>query len=204
MYPYRVLQGAPDYAKAVAWHCYQNPAPDYSVLDSISQAYPGTLQFMTECSSYRPGPGSIDFHVAQNFIKPVQHGASGASMWVLGTNAAAGPSSPYGGCDGCYGSIIVNSSTTYTKTHDYYMIGQFSRFVRRGAVNHKILEGISGGITDWGQQFWIIATKNPDKSWAVIFMNYTPNDEDVVLSFTEGNDQLWEGTWLPTTLQTLD
>ncbi len=81
VYPYRVLQGAPGMVPAVAWHCYQGPAPNYTVLNDISRLYPGTLQFMTECSNYLPGAGSVNFEVAQNFIPPVQHGASGASMW---------------------------------------------------------------------------------------------------------------------------
>ncbi|KAK3109589.1 hypothetical protein LTR53_016994, partial [Teratosphaeriaceae sp. CCFEE 6253] len=79
VYPYRVLQGAPGYVPAVAWHCYQGPAPTYTVLNDIARLYPGTLQFMTECSNYLPAAGSVNFLVAQNFIPPVQHGASGGS-----------------------------------------------------------------------------------------------------------------------------
>lgn len=113
-------------------------------------------------------------------------------MWVMATNPDFGPHSPYGGRAGCLGSIVVNSSKVYTKTNDYYMVGQFSRFIRRGAVNHKVLSGVEGTALD-PTQFDIIAVKNPDMGWAVVFMNNWGSDQDVVLSFTEGGFE-WEGT----------
>ena len=192
MYPMRVVQGAPEYTDIAAWHCYQSPVANYSVMEDFHYAYPEKLQFMTECSNYLPEAGRINFEVAQNFIPPVRHGASGASMWVMATNPDFGPHSPYGGCAGCLGSIIVNDSTTYTKTNDYYMIGQFSRFIRRGAVNYRVLQGVEGNALD-PTQFDVIAVQNPDMGWAVIFMNNWARDQDVVLSFTEGGYE-WEGT----------
>lgn len=167
MYPYRTFQGSPPFADAVAWHCYQGPYPNWTVLNDLHYEYPQALQFMTECSSYLPTVNTISFQVAENFIPPVQHGASGAAMWVMATDTTYGPHSPYGGCAGCEGSIIVNSSTTYEKTHDYYMIGQFSRFVRRGSTNHRILQGIDGDGSS-SNQFYIMAVQNPDASWAVV------------------------------------
>ncbi|EMC96790.1 glycoside hydrolase family 30 protein [Baudoinia panamericana UAMH 10762] len=211
VYPYRVLQGAPSYAHAVAWHCYQGPYPNYTVMADISRAFPGTLQFMTECSNYLPAAGSVNFEVAENFIPPVQQGASGAAMWVMATDPDFGPHSPYGGCNGCLGSIVVNSSTTYTKTNDYYMIGQFSRFVRRGSVNYNVLRGNEGsGATS--NQFYVMSVQNPDGSWAVVFMNNMGSDQDVVLSFTGQGNQFWEGvvpsqtvtTWLIPSQQVLN
>jgi O-glycosyl hydrolase len=149
------------------------------------------LQFMTECSNYKPQPGSTNFNVAGSFMLPVQHYASGASMWVMATDEEYGPHSPFGGCDGCSGSIIVKSSTEYSKTNDYYMIGQFSRFIRRGAVNYEITEGINGSVLT-STQFYVIAAKNPDGSWAVVFLNNNGKDEDVVLQLGEGMP-VWQG-----------
>ena len=191
MYPMRVVQGAPALVDAAAWHCYQSPVANYSVMEDFHYAYPDKPQFMTECSNYLPEAGTLNFEVASNFIPPVRYGASGASMWVMATNPDFGPHSPYGGCAGCLGSILVNSSTVYTKTNDYYMIGQFSRFIRRGAVNYHVLEGVEGTALD-ATQFDIIAVQNPDMGWAVVFMNNWGSDQDVVLSFTEG--YTWEGT----------
>ena len=192
MYPMRVVQGAPEYTDMAAWHCYQSPVANYSVIEDFSHVYPEKLQFMTECSNYLPETGSINFAVASNFMAPVRYGASGASMWVMATDPDFGPHSPYGGCDGCLGSIVVNSSTTYTKTNDYYMVGHFSRFIRRGAVNHRVLKGAEGNTLE-PTQFDVIAVQNPDKGWAVVFMNNWASDQDVLLSFTEGGFE-WEGT----------
>ncbi|WPH03324.1 Hypothetical protein R9X50_00620100 [Acrodontium crateriforme] len=190
-YPDRVFQGTNGQVDMVSWHCYQSPVADYTVLSDFHNLYPNALQFMTECTSYLPYPGQYSTWVAQHFISPVRNGASGGSFWVLGTDPNYGPKSPYGGCQGCQGSIIVNSSTTYTKTHDYYMIGQFSRYVRRGGVNYHIKTGWQGSQSS--DQFYIMAVQNPDQSWAVIFLNTLGSDQDVVLSFTEGG-QVWEGT----------
>lgn len=164
-------------------------------------AYPDRPQFMTECSTYLPQSGTYNFGVAQNFMSPVRHGASGGSMWVMATDPDYGPHSPYGGCAGCLGSIIVNSSTTYTKTNDYYMIGHFSRFIRRGAINHRVSLGVEGNTLD-EYQFDVIATQNPDMGWAVVFMNKFGSDQEIQLDFLEGHS--WQGvvpngtvvTWL--------
>jgi glucosylceramidase len=123
-------------------------------------------------------------------------------MWVMATDPNYGPHSPYGGCDGCLGSIIVNSSTIYTKTNDYYMIGQFSRFIRRGSVIHRVTNGTQGTNGD-SNQFLILAAHNPDQSWAIVFMNNLNSTQNVRLSFTQAGHS-WEGaipnstvvTWL--------
>lgn len=194
VYPARVIQGAgTENVDAIAWHCYQSPVADYAVLDDLHQFSPETPQFMTECSNTAATVGSTNYWVAQNFIPSVQHGASGASMWVMATDENFGPRSPYGGCDTCLPSIFVNSSSHYEKTIDYYMIGHFSRFIRRGAINHQVVTGNTGGGTDWSSQFWILAEQNPDGGWAVVMMNNNPDDQLVTLSFI-GSQSVWEGT----------
>lgn len=204
VYPARVLQGAgTENVDAIAWHCYQGPVADYTVLEDLHQFSPQTAQFMTECSNTGANVGTTNYWVAQNFIPAVQHGASGASMWVMATDENFGPRSPYGGCDTCYPSIFVNSSSHYEKTHDYYMIGHFSRFIRKGAVNHEILSGNSGSGTDWNSQFWVLAEQNPDQGWVIVLMNNNPDDQAVRVSF-EDSSSVWEGvvpaqamvTWL--------
>lgn len=81
VYPFRVIQGARGHVGGAAWHCYQSPNANYSVIDDLHYAYPDLLQFMTECTTYLPQPGSLNFGVAMNFIEPVRHGASGACKY---------------------------------------------------------------------------------------------------------------------------
>ncbi|KIV81556.1 hypothetical protein PV11_03732 [Exophiala sideris] len=204
VYPARVVLGTGGegaLTDAAAWHCYASPVANYSVMTDFKTMFPNTLQFMTECSNYLPQSGTWNFEVASNFIPPVTHGASGAAMWVTATDQEYGPHSPYGGCAGCLGSIVVNSSNTYTRTNDYYMVGQFSRFVRRGSVNYKVLGNGNEGDARGANQFYTMAVQNPDGSFAVVMMNNWGSDQDVVLSVGQG---YWQGmvpnatvtTWL--------
>nr|POE46818.1 endo-1,6-beta-d-glucanase [Quercus suber] len=188
-YDHNTDQKAQGYVGASGWHCYASPA-NYSVLDDFHYAFSEVPQFLTECSSYLPYDFSL--YLAQNFLVTTQHGSSGGAFWVMATDPNFGPHSPYGGCAGCLGAIVVNSTTTYTKTHDYYMLGQFSRFIRRGSRNYRILQGIEGTNVD--QQFLIIAVQNLDESWAVVFLNNIGNDQDVELSFASHPGRFWAGT----------
>ncbi|KAH9821955.1 glycoside hydrolase family 30 protein, partial [Teratosphaeria destructans] len=193
-FPYRIMQRDTDLLDAVGWHCYQGPVAVYDVLQDFSYTFPGVPQFMTECANTRVVVGEANFWVAQNFIPSVNNGSSGGIYWVMGTDPDFGPRSPYGGCATCYPMIIVNSSTVYTKTHDYYMVGHFSRFIRRGAVNHKVVTPQVGASMDYGAQFWTTASQNPDGSWVVVFLNGFPRDnQDVTLQFSATN-LTWRGT----------
>ena len=147
---------------------------------------------MTECSNGLGESGSVNFNVAGAFMPPVQHWASGGSMWVMATNENLGPNSPYGGCHSCAGSVIVKSEEEYYLTNDYYMIGHFSRFIRRGSFNYVVAEGNIGNEAT-PNQFYVIAVKNPDSSWAVVFMNNMNQDQEVALSFGK-NGPIWQGT----------
>ncbi|CAK4033451.1 glycoside hydrolase family 30 [Lecanosticta acicola] len=189
-YPMVMIQRAPKYVDAAAWHCYAYLA-NYSVMDDFYYAYPDKPQFMTECSSYLPKTGSIDWQVANAFMPSIQHGGSGANMWVLATDPDYGPHSPYGGCAGCQGAVIVNSSSSYMRTNNYYMVGQFSRFIRRGSTAYNIVKGNEGSHLS-PNQFNTFAAQNLDDSWAIVFVNNMNRTENVRLSFT-GSDSVWEG-----------
>lgn len=188
-YPESVYGDNKDSVSGIAWHCYE-PYSDYTAMGKFHQSNPEALQFMTECASTDTGGGNLDFNVANNFILPVQNYGSGATMWVMGTDQNFGPHTQ-GGCQNCGGSIMVKNGD-YIKTHDYYMIGQFSRFIRRGAFNYEVTEGNEGSIhTD--NQFYVLAEKNPDGSWAMVFMNNMRDDQEVELSFNDGTPS-WKGT----------
>lgn len=180
-YPMTVMETAEDYVQGTAWHCYQSPIANYSILSDFHNSYPDKLQFMSEC-----GSNAKEFGIASNFIQPSNNWASGGTQWVLATNDDYGPHSSTGGCENCLGSIIVHSNGTYTKTQNYYMMGHFSRFIRRGSVNYQVTQGNTG--TDLDQhQFYTMAVKNPDSSWVIELMNNYDQEKNVVVSIT--NDQ---------------
>jgi hypothetical protein len=74
------------------------------------------------------------------------------------------------------------------------MMGQFSRFIRRGARNYVVREGIeeSDSVTD-SPQFILISVQNPDSSWAIVFLNNYGTDQDVELSFASHPGLTWYG-----------
>lgn len=190
-YPQTVLRDGNGHVTGVAWHCYQDPYANYTVIRDFHREYPDIPHFMTECSNYDPKINSVNFAVADSFMGPIKNGASGASMWVMATDEYFGPHTAGGGCDKCSGSLIIKGSMKYKKTADYYMIGQFSRFIRRGAVNHHIIRGDNGEPGD-ENQFQVLAARNPDSSWAIVFQNKGSREHNVVLEFSKDGD-LWSG-----------
>ncbi|OZJ06586.1 hypothetical protein BZG36_00626 [Bifiguratus adelaidae] len=198
-YPQRVITGAPGQVQAAAWHCYASPA-NYTVMSDFHDNNPDIPQFMTECADGSWSSGPHNFVVASNFMEPVTNWGSGAAMWVMATNASYGPHCPYGGCGSCIGSVIVYGPRNYTLTNQYYMIGQFSRYIRRGAINYEVTKGISGtALTN--EQFYVNAIKNPDGSWAIVMMNNSNKTQNVVVEL-DGEQQYWQATVPEFTLNT--
>lgn len=73
VYPARVMQGAgPALVDSIAWHCYQGPVADYTILEDFHYNNPETPQFMTECSNTAVVPGTKNFWVAQNFMPSIR------------------------------------------------------------------------------------------------------------------------------------
>jgi glucosylceramidase len=84
----------------------------------------------TECSSgSAPGPP------AEMLIASFRNWASTALLWNLALDPRGGPVQPPNrGCPYCTGVVTVDERThTVSYRSDYYELGQFSEFVRRGA-----------------------------------------------------------------------
>lgn len=80
------------------------------------------------------------------------------------------------------------------------MVGQFSRFIRRGSTNYKIIKGNEGNhLTP--NQFNALAARNPDNSWAIVFVNNMNRTENVRIAFTESGT-VWEGVVANATVTT--
>jgi glucosylceramidase len=63
----------------------------------------------------------------------------------------------------CRGVITIHEDGTYTRNEEYYMIGHFSKFVKRGATRIK-LESNNTNI-------FATAFKNPDGEMVVVMHN---------------------------------
>lgn len=164
-YPQYVLdQSSPGSVEAVAWHCYASGGADWNVLSTFQAVNPSVDQYMTECWLHLDS-GEAFFDLPGFTIGPLQNYARGVIAWVLGGSTAYDVAFP-GGCDPCSGIIQVDmTSGTYTKTQDYYTLGQFSRFVEIGAT---VLS--TTGNYDWpdGTGVQTTAFRNPSDGGVVV------------------------------------
>jgi glucosylceramidase len=92
---------------------------------------PGLNQLVDECS-----PEIRPFHTAEALIGSLRNWASGIALWNLALDPAGGPVEPPGHwCSHCRGLVTVNPSTHVALLGPrYYLLGQVSKFVARGAV----------------------------------------------------------------------
>ncbi|KAL9096350.1 MAG: hypothetical protein Q9165_001347 [Trypethelium subeluteriae] len=183
-YPQTVINGASSYVNTVAWHCYATNN-NWSVLTDFRNSNPSVTQYMTECWT---SPETAWNQAADFTMGPLQNWASGAMAWVLGTDTNYGPHLSSGGCSDCRGLFTVDTSAgTYELQVDYYMLGQFSKFIPRNAI---VLEGTGSYDYGNGQKVEAVGTLNPDGTRTIVVENLF--DEEIWLSVTMGSG---EGTW---------
>lgn len=121
--------------KAIAYHCYLS---DPTTMTAYNAAY-HLPQFETECASKL----SVLFP-AQMAIRSLRNYAAGVQLWTVAVDQNYGPK--YGaGCEGltgttysgqqCTAPIMVDTANgSYELSDDFWELGQFSRFIRPGAV----------------------------------------------------------------------
>jgi O-glycosyl hydrolase len=93
----------------------------------------------------------------------------------------------------CSGLVQVDhSSQTYELTRDFYALGQFSRFVRKGAV--ALNGSVSGSSAFLASSALLEITQylNSDGCRVVVFSHKSPADCVVQLHFASGDT--WWGT----------
>ena len=165
-YPTTVFANATasQYVAGVAWHCYGG---NVSAELSVHNSYPNKDAWLTECSggNWTPYFNNFDANLkgeTENLvILNARNWGKGAILWNMALDPNNGPTN--GGCTTCRGIVTVNGGS-YTKTVDYYVLGQASKFVRSGA--YRIDSNTFGGssIED-------VAFKNPDGSIVVLALN---------------------------------
>jgi len=156
-------------------------------MTDFHDAHPHVKQYMTECWTHLDS-GESFFDLPGFMTSPLQNYASGALAWTLGGSKDYDVSYP-GGCGPCSGIIQVDrKAKTYQTTQDYYTLGQFSKFVQKGAT---YLSG-SGSYTYWdGTGMQATNFLNPDGSRVIVIVNKLHNDARVHVDFTSGD--AWNG-----------
>ena len=155
---------------------------------------------MTEC--WTSSQGKTAWNQASSFtVGPLQNWGQGSIAWNLGSDNQDGPHlSGSGACTTCRGLVTVDAASgTYTKQIDYYMLGQYSRFMPRGAT---VLSGTGSYTYDGGAGIQSVATRNSDGTRTVVIENTFGNDVYITLGTKSG--ETWSGlirtksvvTWL--------
>jgi len=154
----------------------------------LCDAHPGVKQYMTECWTHL-NTGENFFDLPGFMSGPVQNFASGSMAWTLGGSTKYDVAYP-GGCGQCSGMIQVDrSGKSYTKTQDFYTLGQFSKFVQKDAT---YLSG-SGSYSYWdGTGVDATHFLNPNGDRVVVIVNKLKKDIHMQVDFASGGG--WHGS----------
>lgn len=79
--------------------------------------------------------------------------------------------------------VIDTGAGTYSKTLDYYLMGQFSRFVSRSATALVTMGSIDYG---GGQKFEVVSFVEEDRSRMVVVQNNYANEVFLTVTFKGG------------------
>lgn len=139
----------------ISWHCYSGSATTMSAIHAL---YPTKDMYETECAT---GAKVTPISTGDVLMQSVQNWARTVELWNIALEANHGPHT--GGCPDCLGVVTVNPDTgNVTYSNDYYLVGQFSKFVVPGAYHIGV--DFPGGLAD-------AAFKNPDGSKVVVAYN---------------------------------
>ncbi len=141
----------------IAWHCY-NGSP--SAMTTVHNQYPNKEVYETECAT---GISITHISTIDLLMQSVQNWSRSVELWNVALDPNHGPHT--GGCTDCLGVVTIDENTgNVTYSNDYYLLGQFSKFVVPGAYHVSASTPTSGNISD-------VAFKNPDGSDVVVANN---------------------------------
>lgn len=141
----------------IAWHCY-NGSP--SAMSDIHNQFPTKDAYETECAT---GISITHISTIDLLMQSVQNWARSVVLWNVALDPNHQPHT--GGCTDCNGVVTIDQNTgNVTYSNDYYLLGQFSKFVTNGAFHIAASTPATGNIED-------VAFKNPDGSDVVVAVN---------------------------------
>ncbi|WP_340008341.1 glycoside hydrolase family 30 beta sandwich domain-containing protein [Paenibacillus sp. FSL K6-0276] len=161
-YTLPILNDGAGYASAegIALHDYEG---EPEVMSALRAAYPDKPLYLTERSLW--GTRGAD-RMAQYF----RFGASSYNAWVTMLDSDI---APHQWTDIPGPTLFIRDaagSDRYWVTPEYYLLGQYSRFIRRGAV--RIASG--GGMNSVNP----VVFRNPDGGYVALVVNCTDRDQD--------------------------
>ena len=173
------VTGAEKYIAGLAFHWYSGD--QYDNIRTISEKYPKIdLMFSEGCIEGGPRNGAwfTGERYAHNIINDLKSGATKWIDWNIVLDMNGGPNHVGNFCDA---PILADESDgTLHFQSSFYYIGQFSRFIQKGAVrigaelfSWMTPATVSGHLSDEAET---VAFRNPDGSVVLIVTNRTEAD----------------------------
>ena len=148
------------FAAGTAFHCYGGEVKAQAL---VHERFPAKGIWETECSGGTWQRGNILAMEARLIIDSTREWARSVVLWNLALDQKNGPNA--GGCDTCRGVLTVNTGApaSVTRTLDYYVLGQVSKFVKPGAqrIDSK----------SFADKLENVAFRNPDGSIVLFALN---------------------------------
>jgi len=167
-YPARILQDAESYAAVdgVAVHDYEGSP---SEMTALHDAFPKKDLFLTERSNFRAR--GID-RILQYF----RNWAKSYSAWVTCLDDRQQPNPGPHHCSPTFVMVNRNDANDYQYIPEYYLLGQVSKFVKRGARRIGSNYGSRRTVTN-------AAFLNPDGTTVLIVVNQTSKEQHFTIVF---------------------
>ena len=172
---------AAKYAAGSAWHNYGG---NVSELDKIHQSAPEKGIWFTEASigtwNYKNHGFGEQFRedFREIVLGTLKRYGKGVTLWNMMLDNEGKPYRP-GGCSTCYGAVSIDQKSYGLKTVDrkshWYDVVHPSVVIKPGAVRIGTTGRTAANVT-------YLAFRNPDKSYAVLFLNEGSNSEQFVFA----------------------
>jgi len=176
-------KGLYHYIDGTAFHHY---AGDSSAMASVHQAHPQKDVIFTEGSVWGVGNANLN-RGFQSVIRHFRHWSTAYISWVtmLPQQVDEANQGPYNKLGVVGPTMLIQekgNSAGWYKTPEYWLTGQFSKFIRRGAVRIASSPETINHMEN-------VAFQNPDGSVVSVITN--PNDSIQAVSFSL-HDKLWQ------------
>lgn len=168
---------AAQYISGVAVHWYTGD--HFEAIETVKKEYPQTKVIFSEgCVEYSRFADTRETYKAEMYAHDIlgnlNAGISSYLDWNLFLDAQGGPNHVG---NFCAAPIMCDlDADTYEKRLTYYYIGQFSRYIRKGAVRIA--------TTRYTSDVETVGFLNPDGSRVIVVLNRS--DKDVEITLLEG------------------
>ena len=147
-----------------AYHWYTGD--HFENLELVHTKYPDKLLIHTEgCTGFSNFNSDDEIHNAElyahDILGDLNHGCNAYIDWNLLLDNNGGPNHKQNYCNSPI--MLINENNNYIKTLTYYYIGQFSKFIKPGAIRIA--------FSKFSEAIEVTAFKNNDNSIAIVLFN---------------------------------